>query len=131
MPTPFTKEPTQQSPESDASQEYPAPPLQGMKFDQGKPRPELLPPLALMEISKVLAFGAQKYSAGNWRKVRGWRWRYTGAVLRHMFLYMSGNQVDSESGLSHLSHAGCDLLFLLELEHLCAPHGDEVPVKVT
>jgi hypothetical protein len=33
-----------------------------LKLDHGKPRMDLLPPLALEEIAKVLAFGATKYS---------------------------------------------------------------------
>lgn len=89
---------------------------EGRKADVGKPRLDLLPPAAVMEIAKVLEFGARKYAPDNWRKVEGWRWRYTGAALRHLFAWMGGERADPESGIHHLAHAGCCVLFLLEKE---------------
>lgn len=87
-----------------------------VKHDSDKAaRPELLPPEALMEISKVLAFGAKKYAEHNWR--RGFAWtRLLGATLRHLFAWAGGEDRDTETGLSHLAHAGCCILFLLTLE---------------
>jgi hypothetical protein len=41
--------------------------LTGTKNDQEKPRTDLLSSTALLEISKVLSFGAKKYAAHNWR----------------------------------------------------------------
>ncbi|TPV93168.1 MAG: hypothetical protein B7733_21920 [Myxococcales bacterium FL481] len=85
------------------------------KHDGGKPRPDLLPPLALMETSAVLEFGARKYAPGNWRKVED-RQRYMAATLRHLLEYQSGKDADPESKLHVLAHAACSLLFLLECE---------------
>jgi hypothetical protein len=42
--------------------------------------------------------------------------RLVGAVLRHTFAWMRGESIDPESGLSHLAHAACGLLFLLAYE---------------
>ncbi len=42
-------------------------PPAGTKFDGGKPRMDLLDPLWLAEVARVLGFGAQKYAAHNWR----------------------------------------------------------------
>lgn len=75
----------------------------------------MLPPEALTEIAKVLAFGAEKYGRHNWRKGMAWS-RLLGAILRHLFAWMQGEDKDPESGLSHLAHAGCDILFLLTYE---------------
>lgn len=85
---------------------------EGLKYDNGKVPLELLPVEALTEIAKVLAFGAEKYGRHNWRKGMAWS-RLVGAILRHLFAWVQGENKDPESGLSHLAHAGCDILFLL------------------
>lgn len=96
-------------------------PTAGVKYDGGKNQMSLLPPVALMAVGEVLTFGAQKYAADNWRFVKGAKGRYLDALLRHIFAYLSGESHDQESGLHHLSHAACCLLFVLEFEML----GDE------
>ena len=90
--------------------------LPGNKDDSGKLRYDLLPPLALREVVKVLTFGARKYAPENWRKVDGWRWRYFAAAMRHLWAYYTGERDDGESGLPHLAHAACCVLFLLGME---------------
>ena len=55
----------------------------GRKDDHGKPRPDLLPPRALLGVSAVLAHGAEKYGVDNWQKVENARARYTAALFRH------------------------------------------------
>jgi len=84
----------------------------GIKYDQNKPRLSLLPPEALEEIAKVLDFGAQKYGTYNWRAGMEWT-RVSSAGLRHIFAWIRGENLDPESGLHHLAHAGCCILFLL------------------
>lgn len=86
----------------------------GRKFDQDKPRMELLPPLATLEVAKVLTFGAQKYEPNNWKYVPDAANRYTAGALRHIFATMAQEQLDPESGLDHLAHAICCLMFILE-----------------
>lgn len=86
-----------------------------VKYDGGKPPMSLLPSAALKEIAKVLDFGATKYSAHNWRKGLKWSKLYN-ALLRHIFSHMDGEDLDDETKLSHLAHAGCCILFLLEHE---------------
>jgi hypothetical protein len=83
-----------------------------VKHDSGKPSLDLLPVESLYEIQRVMEFGAQKYAVHNWRKGMGWR-RPLGAALRHLFAWAAGEDLDPESGLSHLAHAGCNILFLL------------------
>ena len=91
---------------------------QGRKFDSEKPKLYLLPPKSILEVGKVLTYGAEKYDAENWRKVDDLQNRYTSAALRHIFAHMDGEQLDEETGLSHLAHAMCCLLFKLEDELL-------------
>lgn len=87
----------------------------GTKFDTGKPRLELLSSAAMVEIAKVMTFGAKKYDAHNWRKGFAWS-RLLGAALRHTLAFLGGEDKDPETGLSHIAHAACCLMFLLEHE---------------
>jgi hypothetical protein len=104
------------------------PPLtHGVKYDGEKPRFELMPPRASLEVAKVLTYGAKKYSAENWRLVPEAKERYLGAAYRHLNQYHSGQVLDSETGLEHLAHAICSLMFILELRLLEQPEGTEVP----
>lgn len=86
----------------------------GAKADAGKPRPELLPPRALLALASVLAKGAVKYGDHNWHKVPGRKRRYTGAALRHMLAYMAGEVYDAETGEHHLACAMASLAFIIE-----------------
>jgi hypothetical protein len=80
-----------------------------------KPRLELLPSAAIEQIAEVLTYGAAKYDDNNW--CRGARWgRYYAALLRHLFAWWRGEDRDPETGMSHLAHAGCCLLFLMEYQ---------------
>jgi hypothetical protein len=83
----------------------------GTKFDQDKIPLQLLDPLALEGIGKVLAFGAKKYAEHNWRGGIGWG-RLVGALLRHTFAILRGEYLDPESGLPHIDHVGCCWMFL-------------------
>jgi len=75
----------------------------------------LLPGDALEEIVQVLEFGSIKYSARNWEKGMAWH-RPFAALMRHMWAWWRGENADRETGLSHLAHAGCCILFLLAFE---------------
>ena len=86
----------------------------GRKYDGEKPRLYLLPPHTLVEVGKVLTFGAAKYDEHNWKKLDNLQNRYTGAALRHIFAHMAGEELDPETGLDHLAHALCCLMFKLE-----------------
>lgn len=86
----------------------------GRKFDIGKLEYGLLPPLALAETVKVLTFGAQKYERDNWQKVPDSKRRYFDAMQRHVWAWKQGEQIDEESGIHHLAHAMCCMMFLYE-----------------
>jgi len=87
----------------------------------------LLPPKAINEVAKVLTFGAQKYDEENWRKLDNLQSRYTSGALRHIFAHIDSETLDTESGLSHLAHAICCLLFKLEIELEDAKSKEEEP----
>lgn len=87
----------------------------GVKHDSGKLPYHLLPSDAVEEIVKVLQHGATKYSERNWEKGLAYS-RPFAALQRHMWSWWRGDDIDVETGRSHLAHAGCCLLFLLAYE---------------
>lgn len=88
---------------------------EGTKYDQGKPAMGLLAPEMLFGVSEILAFGAEKYAARNWEKGISYT-RVFGGLMRHLWAWWGGEQLDPESGKSHLFHAGCCLMFLIAYE---------------
>jgi len=88
---------------------------EGVKYDQGKPTPELLQLKAIMEVAKIMEYGKRKYDANNWRKGMSWS-RLAGATLRHFFAFWTGQDYDEESGMLHLAHAAWNILSLLEYQ---------------
>lgn len=89
--------------------------MEGRKDDGGKDPWHLMPWDALRGISKVLAFGANKYAARNWEQGMAWSRCYS-ALMRHMTAWWEGEKADPETGYSHLWHAGCCILFLIAFE---------------
>lgn len=87
---------------------------EGKKFDDGKPRMDLLPMDALLEVAKVLAMGAKKYGDRNWEKGIDTQ-RLRAAGLRHDAASEMGEDLDPESGLTHRAHKACDALMELSL----------------
>lgn len=66
----------------------------------------------MTELAKVLTFGAKKYAARNWEK--GLSFSETFASLqRHAIKWYEGEDIDPETGLSHLAHVMCNTMFLL------------------
>lgn len=97
----------------------------GRKFDGGKLEYGLLPPHALREVVKVLTFGAQKYERDNWQHVPDSKRRYFDALQRHVWAWKEGEQYDPESGIHHLAHAMCCLMFLYEHDTIYSLHNEE------
>lgn len=88
---------------------------EGMKHDSGKPRVDLLSPHFLLGTAQVLDFGAKKYEPYNWAKGIMYS-RVYAATLRHLLAFWSGEECDEESGIHHLLHASCCIMFLVHYE---------------
>ncbi len=82
-----------------------------IKADSGKLMMSLIEPQFIKGTAKVLTLGAEKYDIDNWKKCDD-RQRYEDALLRHIYDYLQGKKCDEESGVSHLYHASCNLMFL-------------------
>ena len=72
---------------------------QGVKFDRGKVRLDLVPTEAIHALGRILTAGAAKYGEHNWRKGMAWS-RVYGAAQRHLTAFWSGDDIDGESGMS-------------------------------
>ena len=83
------------------------------KADNDKIRIDLVDPAFIEDVCKVLAFGAKKYSPNNWQTLDDHENRYYAAAMRHLLAWRKGHKKDKESGLSHLTHAATNIMFLL------------------
>lgn len=120
-----------------------------IKTSAKKPQLALVPAQALVGAARVFAFGARKYSPGNFLNADltdGAGSRYIGAALRHMSemqlpngLHTPGSlaSLDIESGLPHIDHLICGLLMLRSIMVKCGAlpvdpgEGLEPPTAVT
>lgn len=85
----------------------------GVKHDSDKAQINIIDPAFIDEMGKVFSFGANKYARGNYRKGMEWS-RLTDAAMRHILAFQSGEDMDPESGLLHLAHAGSCLSMLTD-----------------
>ena len=86
----------------------------GTKNDNGKCRLELLDAEWLEEVGWVLTHGAKLHSDHNWRNGLKLS-RVLGSILRHTLAILRGEDIDSDSGLSHTAHLGCECMFFFWL----------------
>lgn len=86
--------------------------IEGRKDDAGKTRYDLVLPEFEEELAKVLTKGAEHYGANNWQEVEDAENRYYSALRRHISAWRRGEKIDNDTGLGHLAHAACNLMFL-------------------
>lgn len=72
----------------------------------------LIPASAMEETAKAHSLGAAKYGGYNWRNGTVCATTYIGAMLRHLNAWRDGENLDPESGITHLAHiaANCNIL---------------------
>lgn len=79
-------------------------PKQVQAQKEGKPPLNYLVYSVLEEDAKVHKHGADKYGERNWRTQPILASTYEGAILRHFLAWVAGEDIDKDSGYSHLSH---------------------------
>lgn len=85
----------------------------GTKNDTGKPRLAFIPSNAIFGIGQAFEYGSKKYADWNYKKGLS-ATRLSSALLRHLFQWLGGEDLDKESGLSHLYHAGACICMLID-----------------
>ena len=83
------------------------------KHDKGKYKPSLIYTSLLEELSKVRMYGKELHgSFTSWEGVEPIRW--LDAAIRHIRAVMDGDILDKDSGIYHLSHAACSIMYAIE-----------------
>jgi hypothetical protein len=103
----------------------------GLRFNQGKLRYDLVHPRAHEDMVDVLTYGATKYSPYNWSK--GFAWSSVIASLkRHLAAIEAGEDYDigeGGSGKLHVANLACNAHFLNAF-YYDFPQGDDRPKKI-
>ena len=98
---------------------------EGLRYNEGKIRYDLIPTFANQQFARVLGKGAEKYGEQNWEKGMAWS-SVIASLKRHIAAFESGEDFDAETGLLHMAHAMCNVSFLLEYYKIY-PQGDDRP----
>lgn len=87
-----------------------------MKKLENKYEPTLVYNSVIKLISKVRRFGIEKHgNSEDWRTTNPIQ--HYDAMLRHINAAIDGEELDTESGLPHLAHAMCTIMFELERKY--------------
>lgn len=98
---------------------------EGLRFNQGKTRFDLVPVFAQEQYAKVLTKGSEKYAERNWELGMAWS-KVTASLKRHLQEFERGEDFDKETGLLHTAHIMCNAGFLTEYYKIY-PQGDDRP----
>lgn len=98
---------------------------EGLRYNEGKIRYDLIPTYAHEQFAKVLTKGSEKYAERNWELGMKWS-KVTASLKRHIASFEAGEDFDKEDGLLHMAHAMCNTAFLVEY-YKTYPQGDDRP----
>ena len=79
-----------------------AEPTEGLRFNDGKPRFDLLPPEAIIALADHFRKGSEKYAERNWEKSGPWCSKTFASMERHAWAWMNGEDYDQENGSHHM-----------------------------
>lgn len=85
----------------------------GKKNDELKPVLAYIPKEAIWEMGKALTFGAKKYDSWNYKNGIETT-RTLSAALRHIYQFLDGENLDSESQSLHLGNAMANLAMAID-----------------
>lgn len=78
----------------------------------GKPRPDLISPVAELRLAEWLATGAAKYAPRNWESGIPLT-RHVASLKRHLLAYQLGDESED-----HLAGVLCNAMFLLHTDEM-------------
>jgi hypothetical protein len=71
---------------------------------------DLIPPVAMFELAKIMEYGARRYAPNNWRKIP--IDDHVNHALSHLFAYLAGDRQDD-----HLGHALARMAMAVEMQN--------------
>lgn len=86
------------------------------KFLKGKNRLDLVEPIIIKSLGEILTYGADKYSANSWKKVKNPKDIYYAALMRHILAWREREDNDKDTAFHHLKCAAANIMFLLFFE---------------
>lgn len=87
-----------------------------------KPPLHTIPPYVQFEVAMAMFEGSWKYRGYNWRKISVRYSRYYDPARRHLDAWLEGEDIDPDSGLSHITKA-ISCLVVLRDAMMQAEHG--------
>lgn len=98
---------------------------EGLRYNEGKLRYDLINPSAIEGLARVFSFGAKKYSERNWEKGMAWS-KVIASLKRHLAAIEKGEDYDIESGELHANHLQWNA-HVLSAYYSIYPQGDDRP----
>ena len=98
----------------------------GARFNGGKPQYHLIPMGALEQVVRGFEKGTEKYAPWNWAYGMTWTTPYD-CMMRHLEAWHRGEDIDPETGVTHLGLAGCNLIMLLQYATSYTEGDDRAP----
>lgn len=77
----------------------------------------LIPSFAMEQTAWVHRLGSDKYGPFNWRDTGVCATTYVAAIMRHLNAWRDGEDLDPESGISHIAHIACSCNILLDAQN--------------
>ena len=81
-----------------------------------KPPMSTVPAPVMMEVGTAMLEGARKYGRHNYRISHVRASVYYDATLRHLFSWFEGEDIDADSGMSHVTKAIASLIVLRDAQ---------------
>ena len=81
------------------------------RYNSGKAQTNEIDPSFILGMAEVLTKSREKYDRANWTLPTNWSTPYD-SMMRHIMAFQKGEELDAESGNSHLLHAAVNLMFL-------------------
>lgn len=84
----------------------------GLRYNEGKRRFDLIPPDAMAALADLFTIGAQKYAERNWERGMAYS-KVIASLDRHWNDFKAGIDRDPETGCLHITHVVWNAMALL------------------
>jgi hypothetical protein len=100
-------------------------------YGESKPAMSTIPGAARVMIAEAMRLGTAKYGRANWREDPVSSSTYVDALERHLAAWIDGEELDPESGVSHLAHVAANACIIMDAQACGTLLDDRPPAGVT